>query len=258
MAWTLAGNLDCRSDHVRNQYPGITIYAIGDQSHQTEASDHNPDSRGVVHAIDVMTYSNIARGNEIVEWCLADTTDLEYVIFNYKIWTRSGGWRRESYYGSNPHTDHPHLSGKHGSTGWSPGTGTGYDTAAEAYRPAGMGDDVSASEVWNWDVDPSESGRYSASGSLWTTLNRTDYLANNFGPATTQTLSSMSADIADIETGLKQTRAKMLSMENHIQDMRVDVAATSRGSAETRILLILILVILVAGVAAFAAWSATS
>jgi flagellar biosynthesis/type III secretory pathway M-ring protein FliF/YscJ len=50
----------------------------------------------------------------------------------------------------------------------------------------------------------------------------------------------------------------MLSMENHIQDMRVDVAATSRGSAETRILLILILVILVAGVAAFAAWSATS
>lgn len=138
MSWSLAGNLDSRSDSVKAEYPGITIWSIGDQSHQNNQSDHNPDAREIVHAIDVMTYDDMDRGNAVVAWCLEDTTDLEYVIFNRKIYSRNGGWDADNYSGSDPHTDHVHISGKHGSTGWDSSTGTGYDTAAENYRPEGM------------------------------------------------------------------------------------------------------------------------
>jgi len=140
--WSLAANLDCRRDGVWQLYPNMTIYTVGDTSHQAQPSDHNPDARTIVHALDCMSYSDTATGQSVCDWALADTTDLEYVIFNRKIYTRSGGWRPENYSGSDPHTDHVHISGKHGGTGYSPNTGTGYDTTAEAYRPAGMGDEM--------------------------------------------------------------------------------------------------------------------
>jgi hypothetical protein len=140
MSWYLAGNLNSRSNSVKEMFPGTTIYSIGDQSHANNQSDHNPDARDVVHAIDVMTYSDYDKGNAVVAWCLDDTTDLEYVIFNRKIYSRNGGWDADNYSGSDPHTDHVHISGKHGSTGYSSATGTGYDTAAENYRPLGMDD----------------------------------------------------------------------------------------------------------------------
>lgn len=147
MSWSLAGNLDCRADAVKAQYPGITVWDKGDDDHAATESDHNPDARGIVHAIDVMTYDDTDRGNAVLEWVLADTTDIEYVIFDGYIYERGNGFDRRGYSGSNPHHDHVHISGKHGGTGYSPSTGTGYDTAAEAYRPAGMGDDMAYNET---------------------------------------------------------------------------------------------------------------
>jgi hypothetical protein len=138
--WDLAGNLAHRADALDDAYPGIVIYAIGDDSHQSGQSDHNRDSRSIVHAIDAMTYDDTAAGDDIVAWLRADPKDLEYVIFDGVIYERWDGFQGSRYYGSNPHTDHVHASGKHGDTGYTSGTGTGYDTAAEAYRPAGMGD----------------------------------------------------------------------------------------------------------------------
>jgi hypothetical protein len=38
-----------------------------------------------------------------------DILDVAEVIYNRRIWTRSEGWR--TYSGSNPHTDHIHVSG---------------------------------------------------------------------------------------------------------------------------------------------------
>jgi hypothetical protein len=156
MSWYLAGNLNSRSGSVKEAYPGTTVYSIGDQSHASKNSDHNPDSRDVVHAIDVMTYSDYAKGNAVVDWCLADTTDLEYVIFDRKIYSRNGGWDADSYSGSDPHTDHVHISGKHGSTGYNDATGTGYDTTAEAYRPDGMDEmayEESEMQAFPWQYD---------------------------------------------------------------------------------------------------------
>jgi len=133
---TLAGNLDKRRSAVHQCDPAATVYWIGDASHQAGQSDHNPDARGVVHAIDVM-YPVGPKATAVVDWCLADPADLEYVIHNRTIWTRDTGWRARPYTLSDPHTNHVHISGKHGSVGRNAATGTGYDPAAEAMTPAG-------------------------------------------------------------------------------------------------------------------------
>jgi hypothetical protein len=86
------------------------------------------------------------------------------------------------------------------------------------------GNDVSASEVWSWDVDPS-GGKYSASGSLWTTLSRTDYLANDFAPATRQALTDMSVDIAAIESDLEGMRSRVATLQNGVADLGYELAA---------------------------------
>lgn len=136
---TLAHNLASRRSSVQANYPGIVVYWLGDAAHQAGQSDHNPDSRGIVHAIDCMIKS-VAQGNEIVAWVLEDPRDVQYVIFNRTIWSRSNGFAPKSYTGDNPHTDHVHVSGKHGSVGENAATGTGYDLAAEQMTPEGMND----------------------------------------------------------------------------------------------------------------------
>lgn len=79
---------------------------LGDTSHQRRKSEHNPDGRGVVHAVDididginVPRLLNAAIGHPAV-W---------YVIHNGKIWSRTYGWRPREYTG-NPHTGHVHIS----------------------------------------------------------------------------------------------------------------------------------------------------
>lgn len=136
----LAPNLSRRQAMTHAVYPAITIYSIGDAAHQAEASDHNPDARGIWHALDIMTETDTANAGAaavILAWLLADVTDLQYVIHDRVIYGRDEkhGWAGAPYTGSDPHTNHIHVSGKHGSTGKNTATGTGYDTAAEAYTP---------------------------------------------------------------------------------------------------------------------------
>ena len=56
------------------------------------------------------------------------------------------------------------------------------------------GDDVSAKDVWNYDVDPS-SGKYTAGGTQWTVYQRTNYLANEFAPAVAQQLADITEQL---------------------------------------------------------------
>lgn len=153
---TLAHNLDVRRDGVHERFPSMTIYWIGNSDHQARQSDHNPDSRGIVHAIDCMI-TTVAQGNEIVAWALTDTRDLQYVIFNRTIWSRSSGFKPQAYTGDNPHVDHVHISGKHGSVGENAATGTGYDVVAEQMSPEGMMDMTPAQQyvqhVMNYRID---------------------------------------------------------------------------------------------------------
>jgi hypothetical protein len=91
---------------------------IGDASHAASESDHNPDSKGCVHAFDLT--HDPAHGVDTFKLAdhLRDRANAEpgfrrvvkYVISNRRIYNPSisAAWRY--YGGSSPHTDHVHVS----------------------------------------------------------------------------------------------------------------------------------------------------
>lgn len=102
---------------------------IGDTSHQSGSSDHNPDESGnvpihdadsidEVHAIDVDedlkedgNPSMMDTKDHILERCRdGKEKRLRYIIYERKIYSASNGWREEGYSGSNPHDKHIHYS----------------------------------------------------------------------------------------------------------------------------------------------------
>lgn len=101
---------------------------IGDAAHASGDSDHNPDSNGVVHAIDVDETGPWPEGSmwEFVQYIISecrksgtsgkDRGRLKYVIYERKIWSASNGWAEEYYDGSNPHDKHAHFSCEYSST----------------------------------------------------------------------------------------------------------------------------------------------
>lgn len=90
--------------------------SIGDQAHAARASDHNPDSRGIVHAIDVdrdlgggLDMQDVV--DHLVARCRSGAEKrLTYVIYNRRIWSASRDWKSRAYTGSNAHTQHAHFS----------------------------------------------------------------------------------------------------------------------------------------------------
>lgn len=80
---------------------------VGDTSHAARQSDHNPNSRGSVNALDV-TYPGVDPAVLIA--AVKRHPSANYVIFNRKIYTRSNGWKAEPYHGASPHTEHLHVS----------------------------------------------------------------------------------------------------------------------------------------------------
>ena len=113
MSYYLAASLNKLRDEVNALWPNRSRVSdgwIGDTSHQARKSDHNPDyaSGGVVRAID------ITRSGINVDLLLKHTTNdsrVAYVIYNHRIYQHSTGWK--PYYGSNPHTQHVHVSIAH-------------------------------------------------------------------------------------------------------------------------------------------------
>jgi hypothetical protein len=132
---SLAHNLDVRRQRIWACWGhDVVIGWIGNAAHQGECSDHNKDASGVVHAIDPMLRG--PRAETIVKQCLAHPGDLQYVIHNRVIWSVTRDWQPRKYTGSNPHTDHVHISGRHGSAHRNGQTCTGYDLGAQATTPA--------------------------------------------------------------------------------------------------------------------------
>jgi hypothetical protein len=91
---------------------------IGDTAHQSHTSDHNPDSKGRVLALDIdSTGPWPVPFNTLVESVRGDAR-LEYVIWNRRIAERDRGWTWRTYTGtSDPHTGHAHFSARHDHTG---------------------------------------------------------------------------------------------------------------------------------------------
>jgi hypothetical protein len=116
--WRVAGSLLTLRSQVDALYPGrskVSDGTIGDAAHQAEVSDHNPDIFGIVRALDLT--HDPEHGCDIGQLsdALAAARDprVSYVIANRLIMSGPGGpspWIWRNYGGSDPHTNHIHIS----------------------------------------------------------------------------------------------------------------------------------------------------
>lgn len=79
-------------------------------------------------------------------------------------------------------------------------------------------DDVSAKDVWTYDVDPSGKSAYTAAGATWAMLARTDTLANSFAP-------KVSAALASLDTRLSLVNTAMVSLNLRVGDLATKLDA---------------------------------
>lgn len=111
MAWRPAYSLSTLKSQLDATYPGwLFLGFIGDQSHASVPSDHNPNASGVVCALD------IGPGGGLNIHALADSIagnrhpNLKYIISNRRILGAWTGWKWAYYAGSDPHDTHIHIS----------------------------------------------------------------------------------------------------------------------------------------------------
>lgn len=87
---------------------------IGDDAHQKEISDHNPDPTSVppnvVRAIDVD--NDGIDPDHLVDVTIHDRRT-NYVIWNGHIWSRAYNFGKRVYTGKSKHTEHIHISIRH-------------------------------------------------------------------------------------------------------------------------------------------------
>jgi hypothetical protein len=94
---------------------------LGDTSHATRFSDHNPDASGWVHAIDLdATMQHEMGSGEIGDLLIAVLLKqaragklrgvAHYFIYKGRIYTSESGFAGHIYTGSNQHDSHVHIS----------------------------------------------------------------------------------------------------------------------------------------------------
>ncbi|RSN65408.1 hypothetical protein DMH01_03255 [Amycolatopsis sp. WAC 04182] len=132
MAWYVAKSLEVLRGQLNTMAPRrstVSDGSIGDAAHSSRTSDHNPTSSGQVCARD---FTHDPGGGLDCHWLArvlvaSGDSRIKYVIWDRRIWTPGVGWK--AYSGSNPHTQHLHLSVKAGALGddgraWNLGTAT--------------------------------------------------------------------------------------------------------------------------------------
>lgn len=84
---------------------------LGDPAHQARKSEHNPDDKGMVHALDVDTEPGMTKAEKrrLLRELIGDPR-VWYVIHEGVIWSRTHGWKARRYTGENPHNGHIHVS----------------------------------------------------------------------------------------------------------------------------------------------------
>lgn len=116
MGWRVAGGLITLFDQLNKQFPDrsrISDGSIGDPSHSSRESDHNPDGSGVVRAIDI---THDPQGgvdcNDLARALVASRDPrIKYIIWNRRIISsETSPWTWRPYAGVNPHDHHLHLS----------------------------------------------------------------------------------------------------------------------------------------------------
>lgn len=108
--WTLAPALSALIREVNARWPHRSKASdgtIGDTAHSTRKSEHNPDAKGVVRAVDI-TVAGIDKA-ALLKAVIGDSR-VHYVISDRRIYSRSNRWTPAAYYGANPHDKHVHIS----------------------------------------------------------------------------------------------------------------------------------------------------
>lgn len=113
--YRLAESLKILREQIDKMAPGRSKASdgwIGDTSHAARKSDHNPNARGVVCALDIThDPKNGVDAGMIAEQLRAANDDrVNYIISNGRIANSGRPWRR--YTGTNPHNKHFHISVK--------------------------------------------------------------------------------------------------------------------------------------------------
>ena len=109
-SWHLAPSLAQLRREINTRWPNrdkSTDGSVGDLSHAARASDHNPNSRRSVNAIDVDKDGIDPMG--LVGLAIKDPR-VNYVIYNRRIWQRRYGFKPRPYSGPNSHKEHVHVS----------------------------------------------------------------------------------------------------------------------------------------------------
>lgn len=131
--WRLAKSLVALEQEIDALWPRrdhASDGSIGDLAHQNEGhpyynaqgyatsgSDHNPDSNGVVCALDVDSGPGIDPNELVAAITLEPDPRIAYVIWNRHIFSNQEGstpWQWRPYGGADPHINHVHVSVRHG------------------------------------------------------------------------------------------------------------------------------------------------
>lgn len=80
---------------------------IGDAAHAARESDHNPDARGIVHALDI-TAAGVHSTALLV--ALTHHPATHYVIYRSVIYSRRNRFLGVPYTGADAHVKHLHVS----------------------------------------------------------------------------------------------------------------------------------------------------
>lgn len=116
MAWRLAKGLEQLRKQVNEKYPTrskASDGSVGDTSHSARKSDHNPDSRGIVHAIDITHDPRNGFDSYKFAEALRQSRDprILNVISNGRIFASNvSPWEWRKYTGANKHDHHVHVS----------------------------------------------------------------------------------------------------------------------------------------------------
>jgi len=114
VSYTIAPAAQALLDQATARWPNRSRASdgtIGDQAHASRTSDHNPDSRGIVHAADLTHDPAHGCDNNINAEHIKNDPRVKYVIWNRRISNPAiagGAWR--PYTGTNPHDHHMHVS----------------------------------------------------------------------------------------------------------------------------------------------------
>lgn len=115
MSWRLARSLKTLLAEVNTYAPSRDkTYdgTIGDAAHAARASRHNPNSAGVVCALDITHDPDGGMDAHLLARRLSKNPhpNLAYIISDHEKASQATGWKWTTYGGTNPHTTHAHFA----------------------------------------------------------------------------------------------------------------------------------------------------